>query len=59
MSQLFLKCKACGREFPSGIAMPVAMLAVVSLVGNVHQCTWCGATASYDTPDYHGPPLTS
>ena len=59
MDQLFLACKRCGREFPSGLGIPVEMLAMITLEGNRHQCPYCGSAESYDQADYHArPPRT-
>ena len=49
---LYVKCKICGFEFPTGIAMDQKGFAASSLIGNYHACPRCGATSQYNKEDY-------
>jgi len=52
MPPLYIKCKNCGFEFPSGIAMTPKSYESSSLVGNYHRCPKCGASNRYNKEDY-------
>ena len=45
MPNLYLMCKACGREFFSGVDMPPPE-------SRPHECTHCHAAPVYDVQDF-------
>jgi len=49
---LYVKCKKCGFEFPSGIAMDKESFETSSLIGNNHSCPQCGTRGQYNKEDY-------
>ena len=55
MPLLYVKCKGCSFEFPTGMAMDSTTFETSSLVrleGNYHTCPNCGAAFEYKKGDY-------
>jgi hypothetical protein len=57
MPSLWVKCKNCGQEFASGIAVQDEALGHVLMTDVIHACPKCGASGKYSTMDYHSPKL--
>ncbi|MCI4357237.1 MAG: hypothetical protein L3K18_08910 [Thermoplasmata archaeon] len=56
MPSLFVKCRQCHEEFPSGIALAdEAGLSGVTMNGLHHTCPKCGAVGEFFTADYFVP----
>jgi DNA-directed RNA polymerase subunit RPC12/RpoP len=55
MPTLFLKCRHCGEEFPSPIAVTEAGLHDVMITGMTQACPHCGQADQYNTQDFHVP----
>jgi DNA-directed RNA polymerase subunit RPC12/RpoP len=59
---LFVKCRACGKEFPTPIGEPKADPSGVIISGLKLRCPKCGHVAQYSTSEFHaaassgGPP---
>ena len=49
---LYLRCKTCKTEFPSGIAMDERSFATSQLINNGHNCPK-GHVHTYNKPDYY------
>ncbi len=47
--RLYLKCKKCGKQFFSGLDVPMPG---TKLSGNKHQCPHCKAMETYEQDDY-------
>jgi len=60
LPSLFLTCRHCRSEFPSGIAVTAMTetTETVAMFGLRHRCPRCGTDAAYYTPDYHLPAAT-
>ncbi|MGC2290141.1 MAG: hypothetical protein WA688_09855 [Thermoplasmata archaeon] len=54
MPSLFVTCRRCRFEFPSGIAL-TGPLVTLSIFGLRHRCPRCRSEASYYTSEYHLP----
>jgi predicted nucleotidyltransferase component of viral defense system len=52
MINLMVRCKNCGKEFNSGIAMQTQSFDLVSLVNNVHICPFCQEKNVLNKNDY-------
>jgi len=52
MPMLYLKCKTCGAEFPSGMSFDKKSFETATLIGNYHTCPK-GHTHPYDKKDYY------
>lgn len=52
MPSLFVTCRRCRCDFPSGLAI-MGPLRGVSVFGVRHRCPRCWSEASYFTPEYH------
>lgn len=52
MPTLYLKCKTCGVEFPSGIGATKDSLATIHLENNTHVCPE-GHANTYDQENYY------
>jgi DNA-directed RNA polymerase subunit RPC12/RpoP len=50
---LAVKCKACGEEFPSPIAMDRGSFQTATLTDNQYQCAHCRQMRSYDKADHY------
>jgi DNA-directed RNA polymerase subunit RPC12/RpoP len=50
--QLTIKCKVCGKQFPSPIAMDRTSFQTATLTNNGYQCPSCGQMRSYDKADH-------
>jgi DNA-directed RNA polymerase subunit RPC12/RpoP len=63
MPTLFVKCRACGREFPTPVAEPSTGAGGVMITGLELRCPKCGHSDQYSTADFHvlpgsgGPPF--
>lgn len=55
MPTLFVKCRACGREFPTPIGEPDASSKGVIISGLRLRCPNCGREDQYSTADFHTP----
>jgi len=53
MPMLMLKCKSCGREFPSGLDFSKEAFETSKLENNTHQCPFCKHSDVYNKPDYY------
>ena len=49
---LYLKCKTCGMEFPSGISVTKDSLATMHLANNTHVCPM-RHSHTYDLENYY------
>lgn len=52
MPSLFVTCRRCGFDFPSGIALTASMQSL-TIFGVRHRCPRCRREESYFTPEYH------
>jgi hypothetical protein len=59
MPTLYLKCRNCGKEFPTPIGVTEQGLHGVMISGMTHKCPHCGQEAQYFTQDYHVPAATA
>jgi DNA-directed RNA polymerase subunit M/transcription elongation factor TFIIS len=50
---LFVKCRACGRDFPTPIGEPKADSKGVIISGLRLRCPKCGREEQYSTADFH------
>lgn len=55
MPTLFVKCRACGEEFPTPVAEPNTESAGVMITGLRLRCPKCGHEDRYSTVDFHVP----
>ena len=51
-NQLWVRCAACRRAFPSGIHVDPNSFEGEEFSGRLHECPFCGYTAGYAKPDY-------
>jgi DNA-directed RNA polymerase subunit RPC12/RpoP len=49
---LLVRCRACGREFDTGIRMATRNFAKATLAANYHRCPHCGQRGTYRKADY-------
>jgi hypothetical protein len=56
MPTLFVKCHACGHEFPSGVAHDVSEVGKVQLLGLLMRCPKCRSESRYVTHEFYFPP---
>jgi DNA-directed RNA polymerase subunit RPC12/RpoP len=56
MPTLFVKCRACGQEFPTPVAEPSTGAAGVMISGLQLRCPKCGHPDQYSTADFHVAP---
>jgi len=52
---LFVKCEACGGEFPTPIGQPEGAATGIIISGLRLRCPKCGQERAYDTSDFHFP----
>jgi hypothetical protein len=56
MPTLFLKCRSCGEEFPTPIALTDAgRQGMILITGMNHRCPKCGVEDQFSTADYFVP----
>ncbi|MGA8543461.1 MAG: hypothetical protein WB947_08010 [Thermoplasmata archaeon] len=55
MPTLFVKCTACGAEFPTPIGEPEKGSSGVIISGLKLRCPVCHKEGAYDTADFHVP----
>jgi hypothetical protein len=53
MPMLFVACRACHAEFPSGVAPTEETAGVVALMNVLAKCPRCGAVSAYNTHEFH------
>lgn len=51
MGMLYVGCKKCGHEFPTGISVGFAGRPVLG--GHTYRCPSCGHSDEYEGDDYH------
>lgn len=56
MPTLFVKCHACGHEFPSGVAHDVSEAGKVQFFGLLMRCPKCHSETRYSTHEFYFPP---
>ncbi|HYM69159.1 MAG TPA: hypothetical protein VEZ44_06140 [bacterium] len=49
---LLVRCRACGREFDTGIRMATRNFAKGTFAANYHACPHCGQRGTYRKEDY-------
>ena len=54
MPMLFVQCRSCRTEFPSGVA-PTSGAGGVELINVLARCPKCGNVSGYNTMDFHFP----
>jgi len=50
---LWVRCRACGNAFDSGLRMDRASFDRGTLAANYHLCPHCGSRETYRKADYH------
>lgn len=55
MPTLFVKCHACGHEFPSGVAYDLSEDGKVQFFGLLMRCPKCRGEGRYSTHEFHFP----
>ncbi len=53
MTQLIVKCKNCGFEFPAATQMNEVAFEVISIGNNDERCPKCKRTSVYNKSDYY------
>ena len=55
MPMLFVQCRSCRTEFPSGVAPVSGTPGGVELLNVLARCPKCGNVSGYNTMDFHFP----
>ena len=53
MTQLIVKCKNCGFEFPVATQMNEEALMAINIENNNESCPKCERTSAYNKSDYY------
>ena len=53
MTQLLVKCKNCGFEFPAATQMNEVAFEAISIGNNDERCPKCKRTSVYNKSDYY------
>ena len=53
MTQLMIKCKNCGFEFPAATQMNEEALTAINIENNNESCPKCKRTSAYNKSDYY------